>query len=217
MKLLLETIHSGVFSPVDFDYIFRSLSQREYDGLSRDDRDIRMSLVDIHIRETSPFWVALHFENISLASYFLKIQFMTLKDYYNALNLVHLVKRRLLEHSWNMAAIQFLKRMASPPSLYRLAFATVSDLIGPRPGRRARVNQLELPFPLGDALLFQSASQLMEKRTLLSSTEEVNERGGILELLNYIRDNDESYENDFDDDDDDDVYDDDDDDSDEDD
>ena len=159
-KMCVTLVHSGLFSPISLHTLFTTYSEdltarlTNISLIERMRNDILATANDYDIyTPLAKFLVSENEKESGFAQYLYQVQFMTSSDF---------TLRSL-----------FLKGEAqNPASLYRLSFAKVSDMIGPQPGRRERVRGLELPYPLGDTLLFQTPSQLTAKMDILQLTDE---------------------------------------------
>ena len=174
LDVCLDLMHSGLFAPTCVfdehfdirDYGRYKFQMLVYNVLNPFRRNGYFGII------LTPFVMALVLGNLRLARHMYHIQFLTSSDYTSSVNKnpsLRLCDTFRDDIGEDVADnLQFLEDMSrAPPSLYRLVFALVSDLIGPGPGRRDKVRQLELPFPICDALLFQSPDQMEKKVSLL--------------------------------------------------
>jgi len=140
-------IHSGQFSPqvlCSFNddylpYMFRGVSYRN-----------TFTSLNGYL---SPICMALLCSHIQLANDLLRHGFVTSSD------LTSLARNsrflQLLVMANNYDAVNFLDaNLREVPSLFKLSFARVCELLGNSPGRRDRVRQLKLPSKIENVLLF---------------------------------------------------------------
>ena len=142
-ELLSSLLHNGGFSPVIID---RQCPDRnlyyndELDGFIED-------------KVCSPLFIALISGKYRIAQNIWKICFLTASDLNKLLKYekfhTELEIRNLTK------SLEVLNSMSSSvPTLFQLSFVKVSDLLGCEPGRREKVEQLQLPHILKRQLTF---------------------------------------------------------------
>jgi hypothetical protein len=124
------------------------------------------------IPAVSPLYVALLVRNVSLARYFVGKLFLTSSDVTSVKGNTIIYRfldkgqscftsfdqflPRELEESQRQDCLTLLDELSSQPTLFQLAFVSVSSAVGSSPGRENRVDMLPLPQVMKDKLLFKS-------------------------------------------------------------
>ncbi|BFZ19435.1 hypothetical protein BsWGS_22474 [Bradybaena similaris] len=120
--------------------------------------DIRTDEPFAVIGDVSPLCRALACGNISIATYFMEIMFLTKSDVSSLM--YNYTLRSYLKSKNYWQCLNLLDEMSSQPmSLFRLAFVAVLSAVGTTPGRENRVKLLPLPQMLKDNLLFKSQAE----------------------------------------------------------
>ncbi|XP_012937255.1 uncharacterized protein LOC101852015 [Aplysia californica] len=158
-QVLSALIHCGGFSPTVFDDRF-AVDSSPFCAA-------RCYLVSDFNGVFSPFCMALVCGHEAVARDMLRAFYLTTSDLTQLPR--HFKVRELLRRRGFNESLAILDKMSSsPPSLQQLCFARVSDLCGSEPGRKERVNQLELPVLLRESLMFTCSDQLVAGRCCLS-------------------------------------------------
>lgn len=106
--------------------------------------------------KATPLNTALADGNVGLARGIINNIFLTVSDVYT-LPYNHIFRRYLDARKYKQCLNILNEVSRQPLSLYQLAFVTVSTMLGTQPGRTERVNVLEIPGIVKDALLFKDS------------------------------------------------------------